>query len=230
MHLRQLFASLFGGLALFGTLANGIAFGADWKTLPGHVPRAIAKLQAIGRVAPTNQLRLAIGVPLRDPAGLDEFLAQLYDPASPNYRQYLTPEEFTARFGPTEQDYEAVKQFARANGLTILETHGNRLRAGRGRAGGGGGKGVAYHAAHLPASHRGAAVFRAGHRADCGGGFAGGRCPGIKRFFQAASEGEKSEETGHSQQGRVQKRVGPGRVGEFISAMIFGRLMCPEPR
>ena len=82
---------------------------------------------ANGRLAATNELRLAIGVPLRDPAGLDDFLAQLADPASPNYRHFLTPEEFAERFGPTEADYEAVKEFAQTNGLTIVGTHPNRL-------------------------------------------------------------------------------------------------------
>ena len=114
-------------LILFGVLAATVVSGADWKILPGHVPAGLSRLQAIGRVAGTNQMRLAIGVPLRDPAGLDAFLAQLYDPASPNYRQYLTPEEFTARFGPTESDYESVKDFARTNGLRVVQTHRNRL-------------------------------------------------------------------------------------------------------
>ena len=127
MDLNRRCGLLFSVLAHVGVLASGIAFGADWKVLPGHLPRGLSNLNPIGRLAATNQMRLAIGVPLRDPAGLDEFLAQLYDPASPNFRRYITPEEFTARFSPTEQDYEAVKGFARTNGLTILATHANRL-------------------------------------------------------------------------------------------------------
>jgi hypothetical protein len=101
--------------------------GADWKALPGHVPKIISSLTAKGLLPATNQLHLAIGLPLRDAAGLDDFLAQVSDPASPNFRQYLSPEEFTARFGPTEADYAAVKQFARTNNLTITGEHGNRL-------------------------------------------------------------------------------------------------------
>jgi subtilase family serine protease len=84
-------------------------------------------LTATGRLPATNQLRLAIGLPLRDPAGLDTFLAQVYDPASPVLHEFLTPAELTKRFGPTEQDYEAVKTFARTNGLVITATHANRL-------------------------------------------------------------------------------------------------------
>jgi hypothetical protein len=102
-------------------------FAAGWKILPGHVPPVVSSLTAKGLLPATRQLRLAIGLPLRDPAGLDNFLAQVYDPTSPNFRRFLTPEEFTARFGPTEQDYEAVKNFARTNGLTVTTTFHNRL-------------------------------------------------------------------------------------------------------
>ncbi|MGA3268583.1 MAG: protease pro-enzyme activation domain-containing protein [Verrucomicrobiota bacterium] len=96
-------------------------------TLPGHVPAVVAHLNPEGRLPENQPLRLAIGLPLRDPAGLDDFLAEVYDPASPIFHQFLTPEEFTARFGPTERDYEAVKKFARENGLAIAGTYGNRL-------------------------------------------------------------------------------------------------------
>ena len=96
-------------------------------TLSGHVPAAVAQLKPLGQLPQNQPLRLAIGLPLRNPAGLDDFLAQVYQPGSPVFHHYLTPEEFTARFGPTEQDYEAVKNFARQNGLTIAGTSGNRL-------------------------------------------------------------------------------------------------------
>ncbi len=108
-------------------MVAGPASGAVLKTLHGHVPAAVPRLNPLGRVAATNQMRLALGVSLRDPAGLDEFLAQVYDPASPNYHHYLTPAELADRFGPTEADYEAVKQFARTNGLTVVATFSNRL-------------------------------------------------------------------------------------------------------
>jgi hypothetical protein len=128
---RRLFGGRFIAIAcavVFLPLA-ACAQSSGRQVLYGHVPAAVAQfhLQPTGRLPATNQLRLAIGLPLRDPAGLDDFLAQLYNPASPNFRQFLTPEEFTARFGPTEQDYEEVKDFARANGLAVIGTYGNRL-------------------------------------------------------------------------------------------------------
>jgi subtilase family serine protease len=103
------------------------SFGAGLKQLHGHVPGILKNLAPIGRLPATNELHLAIGVPLRDPAALDQFLAEVYDPASPNYRHFLTPEEFTARFGATVSDYASVKKFAQANGFEITQEHGNRM-------------------------------------------------------------------------------------------------------
>jgi len=114
-------------ILLFELVVPWTVSGQVLKSLHGHVPEVVAHLNALGRPAATNQMRLAIGLPLRDPAGLDAFLAQLYDPASPNYRHYLSAEELSARFGPTEQDYDAVKEFARSNGLAVAATFNNRL-------------------------------------------------------------------------------------------------------
>lgn len=72
-------------------------------------------------------MRLAVSLPLRDPRGLDAFLKDLYDPSSPLFRHYLTPEEFTERFGPTESDYRKLKAFAQAQGLQIEAEFSNRL-------------------------------------------------------------------------------------------------------
>ncbi len=76
--------------------------------------------RAIGR-APANQtLQLDLVLPLRDPAGLKSFLADIYNPASPNYRHYLTVAQFTERFGPTQEDYDSVLRFAKNYGLEVI--------------------------------------------------------------------------------------------------------------
>jgi uncharacterized repeat protein (TIGR03803 family) len=97
------------------------------RVLQGHVSEISKKLTSTGRVPATNELHLAIGVSLRDPAGLGKFLADVYNPASPNYRHFLKPGEFTARFSATEADYSAVKNFALTNGFKITSESSNRL-------------------------------------------------------------------------------------------------------
>jgi subtilase family serine protease len=80
----------------------------------------------VGRLPGSNRLNLAIGLPLRNQAELNGLLEQLYDPASPQYRHYLTLDQFTERFGATKEDYDAVTAFAKVHGLTITGIHPNR--------------------------------------------------------------------------------------------------------
>src|SRR5580658_5427088 len=101
------------------TCASLLAFSAvaanERQTVPGHVPAATAHLQPIGRLDGSRHLKLSIGLAPRDEEGLDAFLQQLYDPASPNYRHYLAPEQFTERFCASEADYQALVDYATAN-------------------------------------------------------------------------------------------------------------------
>ncbi|MGA2677804.1 MAG: protease pro-enzyme activation domain-containing protein [Sedimentisphaerales bacterium] len=97
------------------------------QMLHGHVPAAVARLQPVGRMSSSEHLHLAIGLPLRNQAMLTELLQRIYNPASPDYHHYLTPEQFTKMFGPTEQDYQAVIAFAKAHGLTVTDTPPNRM-------------------------------------------------------------------------------------------------------
>ena len=96
---------------------------AERQYLHGHIPPVVSQLQPQGNLEESNHLKLMIGLPLRNQDTLNSLLHDLYDPASPKYRQYLTPAQFTAQFGPTEQDYQSVIAFARSNNLTVTSTH-----------------------------------------------------------------------------------------------------------
>jgi uncharacterized membrane protein len=103
------------------------AMAAERQVLSGHLPKAVASSRMLYELPAATRLNLAIGLPLRNQAQLDSFLAQLTDPASPNFRHYLTAPQFAAKFGPTEQDYHALIAFAQENGLTVTATHPNRV-------------------------------------------------------------------------------------------------------
>jgi uncharacterized repeat protein (TIGR01451 family) len=114
--LAVLSAAVFPGVAAPGTIK-----------LHGHVPAVVAKLRSTGSLPADTNLSLAIGLPLRNKEGMGGLLQQIYDPSSPIYHRYLTPDQFAAQFGPTRQDYQKVIDFAKANGLTVVNTHPNRL-------------------------------------------------------------------------------------------------------
>jgi uncharacterized repeat protein (TIGR03803 family) len=86
----------------------------------------VTALQPVGRLPAAARLDLSIGLPLRNQEVLSRLLEELYNPASPQYRHYLTPEQFAERFGPTTVDYEAVIAFAKAHSLSVTGTHPNR--------------------------------------------------------------------------------------------------------
>ncbi len=94
--------------------------------LTRHVREAVVSGRArfLHWMSPTETLRINLVLPLRDPAGLEQFLRDVYDPSSPSYRRFLTVPEFTARFGPTQEDYDAVIDYVTSRGLTI--TGGSR--------------------------------------------------------------------------------------------------------
>ena len=115
------------GAALCFWLANSTGWAAERQVLHGHVPGAVSQLRALRPLERTNVLQLAIGLPLRNQSELTNLLQDIYNPASPNYRHFLTPDEFAKRFGPTEQDYQAVMEFAKTNGFKVLGTHPNRV-------------------------------------------------------------------------------------------------------
>jgi hypothetical protein len=100
--------------------------GVRTQVLHGHVPKVTKRLQPLGRLESGRQLDLAIGLPLRNRDRLTNLLEELYQPANAHFRHYSTPEQFASSFGPSEEDYQAVTDFAKAHGLTVKGTHPNR--------------------------------------------------------------------------------------------------------
>jgi kumamolisin len=74
----------------------------------------------IARLPADQIMTLDVVLPLRDQAGLEAFLKELYDPASPAYRHFLTVPKFTERFGPSQVDYDTVIHFAQVNGFEVV--------------------------------------------------------------------------------------------------------------
>jgi subtilase family serine protease len=94
-----------------------------------HVREAVlnGEAQFVERLPATQSMRLVLVLPHRNQAELENLLKELYDPHSASYRKFLTVEEFTARFGPSQQDYDSVIHFAEANGFTVVGTSRNRM-------------------------------------------------------------------------------------------------------
>lgn len=73
----------------------------------------------LGPTPPSQPLTLTIVLRGQSPAALNAVLAAIGDPSSPEYRHYLTPDEYTRRFGPTTQEQARVAAALRALGFTV---------------------------------------------------------------------------------------------------------------
>lgn len=114
---------VFGGMIALGFSP---VFAGGKQQLYGHISKAAKVAPLAGDLSSNEPLQLAIGLPLRDPDALQELLKKIYDHSDPLYRHFLSPAEFTARFGPTESDYQTVIEFAKSKGLLVTGTHPNR--------------------------------------------------------------------------------------------------------
>jgi kumamolisin len=81
----------------------------------------------VGHLPASQNMELAFVLQNRNQAELNQFLKDLYNPSHPSYRHFLTVEQFTQKFGPSREDYESVKAFAKENGLQIRSTARNRM-------------------------------------------------------------------------------------------------------
>jgi len=125
---RRLSTSLLTMVALVSAVSI-VCLAQPQSLLTHHVREATLNGQAqyVGPLPATQSMRLVLVLPIRNQAALDNFLKEVYDPSSASYRQFLTVEEFTARFGPSQEDYDEVIRFAETHGFTVVSKSRNRL-------------------------------------------------------------------------------------------------------
>jgi subtilase family serine protease len=109
-------------LSIAAFLSAGVKEASAQTLMTRHVREVTLNGQAklLGRLPATQIMLLDVVLPVRDQSGLDAFLNEVQNPNSADYRHYLTPAEFTARFGPTQQDYDAVVQYVQDYGLAVV--------------------------------------------------------------------------------------------------------------
>ena len=96
------------------------------QELSGHVLPEFAEAPLVGDVPGDATIQIAIGLQLKDKELLDKTVQEISDPESDRYRNFLTVDEFANQFGPTDEQYKAVLDFARAKDLAT-KTYANRL-------------------------------------------------------------------------------------------------------
>src|ERR1051325_11065633 len=93
----------------------------------GNVSPLLDNALDLGNAAPTQEMRIVWSLDLRNRAALDQFLADVQDPASPVFHQFLASADFNALYAPTAAQEAQVVDFLSASGFTVTQTFSNRL-------------------------------------------------------------------------------------------------------
>jgi len=123
--MKKIIAPISTGFAILLFCSDPIA-ARELRALPTVVPEVVANTTKVGPLPAANRLHIAVSLPFHNQDKLNTLFHDLYSPASAQYHRYLTPEEFTKAFGPTEEEYEKVKKFAASVGLKVVGTYSNR--------------------------------------------------------------------------------------------------------
>src|ERR1700678_4269750 len=101
---------------------NAVCQAQSQTLLTRHVREAAVNGEAlsVGHLPLTQSMRFDIVLALRHQPELENFLQEIYDSSSSEFRHYVTVPEFTERFGPSQEDYNAVISFAKANGFAVV--------------------------------------------------------------------------------------------------------------
>jgi len=128
---------LAAGVVIAGGIATTIGLGVTGVGATGYLPlaqqtlpAAVAIAQRLSAAPAGNGLDIVVGLNPRNPARLDATIQAMYTPGSALYHHYLTPAQFTADFGPTVAQYNAVLSYLRSAGLRITDTSPNRMLIG----------------------------------------------------------------------------------------------------
>jgi kumamolisin len=85
-------------------------------------PTALDSQLAKAPEAPSEKvMTMELEFTVHNQAELDKLTAEINDPRSPRYQQWLTPEEMHTRFGETQTQFDAVAQWLQSQGFTITD-------------------------------------------------------------------------------------------------------------
>ncbi len=120
-HRRPVFVALVAGaVAIPAMLAAGLQSAAadpsGRATLHG-APAWTASAATLGAAPAGRTVNFSVAIAPRDAAGAQAFADAVSNPRSASYGHYLTPAQYTARFGATASDVAAVVSWLRSAGL-----------------------------------------------------------------------------------------------------------------
>ncbi len=119
-------AALLTGTAVGLNAGTAQAASTPMTRLAGDVLSQLHTWTDLGPTSTSRQIQLDITIARPDTAAESAYYNALYTKGSSDYHQFLTPAQFDARFGVSQANFDAVRNFATAHGLTVASSTGSR--------------------------------------------------------------------------------------------------------
>jgi len=81
----------------------------------------VAKSTFVAPLDTKQEIGVTLCLPLSDPKGAAKFAQRVSTPGDALFHQYITPQEFAARYGANAADYAALKEWAASVGLKVSQ-------------------------------------------------------------------------------------------------------------
>lgn len=110
-------------IALIAPLVTACGGGGGSRVVPSVPSDNSTSPQSAGSIAtapvpPATGVRTIVHLPLRNSVELEALVAQQGDKNSPEYRRFITPQQFAARYAPTTADLQSAAATLKSMGFT----------------------------------------------------------------------------------------------------------------
>jgi Pro-kumamolisin, activation domain len=112
----------FSGNTAARPMITGAVVETNVVRLAGNVRPEANAANDLGRVPdnfPMEHMFIQLQRPPTEEAALQQLIDQLHDPNSPNFHQWLTPEQFGTRFGPAASDVQRITSWLQGQGFRV---------------------------------------------------------------------------------------------------------------
>ncbi|MHB8513453.1 MAG: S53 family peptidase [Actinomycetota bacterium] len=108
-------------------VSSAVASPSGTQWVATHTKAIQLRVADLGDAPSSQQLRISVVLALHDRSEIDGMIQKLSTPGSPEYGQFLTPEQVARRFGPSASEVSSVTSYLRSQGFAQIAPEKNSL-------------------------------------------------------------------------------------------------------
>ena len=114
-------------LVLFFSIALCAALHAHAAPVANNTPGFIKKATDLGPLDPNSMINVTVWLQLHNEGKLDTLVKEQKQKGSPNYKKWITQDQFNANFAPTAKEVDLVQKFLTSRSLSVQAVAENNM-------------------------------------------------------------------------------------------------------